>query len=174
MTAQIVNSAIHVAGWFVNKAAKNKANLSYIKLQNMLFLAQLNHWLASGKILMPSMFVCCENGFYEPNVKLALKGGTTLDNGVFRDEEIELLENVWQKYAKISDDDVLAQICGLGLWKNNYRADEEIIVNPLEYTAGRKTMYQHGKKETKGKVRLSQNGPVEVMPWKPRKINDKK
>lgn len=172
MTAKSINSAIHFAAWFVQKAAGSSKKLSHVKLQNMLFLAQLHQGISNGEILMPSMFVCCDKGFYEPNVRLALKQGLALEMGSFIKDELDLLESVWDKYEHLSEEELLNQVCNLSLWKNSYQVNKDVIVNPLEYTAHIDRDDKPKKSENKAKIRLSQNGPVKVSPWRPRKIND--
>lgn len=174
MTAKSINSAIHFAAWFVQKATKSGKKLSHIKLQNMLFLAQLQHGVSCGGVLMPSMFVCYQDGFYEPSVKLMFKSKIPLEEGFFKRSEEDLLETVWNKYSSLSDDELLTQVCALSLWKNNYKVDNEVIVNPMEYTTNLPKNSVAKKAESGAKIRLSQNGPVEVSPWRPRKINDDK
>ncbi len=174
MTVQVVNSAIHFAAWFIQRAAKSRRELSNIELQNMLFLAQLHYGITNGGTLIPSMFVCYRNGFYEPNVKQALKFNLSLETGKFQNEELEVLENVWNKYSSLTEDEILTQVWALSLWKNNYRQNNEVIVNPLEYTPRKSLRLSSARSENKAKIRLSQNGPVEVSPWCPRKVNKKK
>lgn len=173
MPKKTIVSAIDIAVWFAGRANRAKQKISSQQLQNLLFLVQMHHLSNKGQPLIPSMFVCCDYGFYEPSVQMFINhnfNGCELVN--FNHETEFFLETVWQKYTKISPQDLQKFITSLECWKTNFLPDEETIVNPLaiadsflqSISAGQKS------KSDRPKIRLSQHGPVEVSPWKPRKV----
>ena len=176
MPKRYVTSTLDIVGWFCDRASKGKHVLSSKQLQNLLFLAQMHHTSKNGRVLVPAMFVCSSDGFYEPTTEVVLLHGLPLDdkkNSLTKDVEL-LLESVWQRYSSLSEQELREFITSLACWKNFYSADENVIINPLEISSLFLNSITKVKSvlEDKPKIRLSQNGPVAVSPWHPRKLNE--
>lgn len=76
MAGSATNSAIEVAYWFISRAEDEGLFLEDEKLHHLLFLAQVHFALANNmELLMPSLFVCGENGFSEPNLAVMFAQG---------------------------------------------------------------------------------------------------
>ncbi len=175
MPRKSITSTLDVIGWFCSKASQNRRKLSPCQLQNMLFLAQMHHLSKHGRVLMPTMFVCYNQGFYEPTTNIIINCGLPLlDNPVFEQETSMILESVWQKYSSLTEKELLTFITSLGCWTQFYHHSEETIVNPIDMIASFISSISGNKMSSasKTKIRLSQNGPVQVSPWHPRKINN--
>lgn len=171
MSKKSINSTLDIVGWFCNKALHNKQQLSAEQLQNMLFLAQMHHVGKEGRVLIPSMFVCYQNGFYEPTIEVILANKLPL----LKDPKLDkttalLLESVWQKYAALSDKELQKFITSLACWQHFYNSEEEVIVNPMEIVSSFTSSISKDKSFNQSKIRISQNGPVQVSPWRPRKL----
>ena len=70
MTIPATDTAIDIAYWFFNRAEKDGIYLETEKMQHLLFLAQIHFAMAYNmQILVPSLFVCNKDGFFEPNLK---------------------------------------------------------------------------------------------------------
>ena len=175
MPQKIVISTFDIAGWFRNKAIQNKQHLSQTQLQNMLFLAQMHHTGKHGRVLMPSMFVCYAHGFYDPNIESFFSHNFSLPEVATFEKETDLfLESVWQKYASLSEQELQNFVTSLSCWQTIYNHQTDILVNPIEIAASFLSSISGGAKAfstSKPKIRLSQNGPVQVSPWHPRKLN---
>lgn len=175
MPKKSITSALDVIGWFCNKAAQNKQRLSPEQLQNMLFLAQMHHLGKHGRVMMPAMFVCYNQGFYEPTIDAIIGHGLPLlEQPVFEQNTTMILESVWQKYSSLSEQELLDFITSLNCWLQFYQQEKEIIVNPVELTASFISSISGNRSSSasKTKIRLSQNGPVQVSPWHPRKVSN--
>ena len=83
MAGSATNSAIEVAYWFISRAEDEGLFLEDEKLHHLLFLAQVHFALANNmELLMPSLFVCSENGFSEPNLHIVTETVCTLADRV--------------------------------------------------------------------------------------------
>ena len=178
MDIPATGSAVEVAYWFLDRATKDKKKLESDKLQHLLFLAQA--LFSSGDkntpVLMPATFVCCKEGFVEPNVDKILELGKPLFSKHNFDKKIELfLETIWKKYSELSAIQIANVLKSHKFYKENYVAGEKNIVHlkyMVENFSGNSNIKKNedtDKKEEK-KMLLSQNGPVLVSKWKPRKI----
>ena len=172
MNEKIV-SALDVTNWFYQKASNNV--ISERKIQHLLFLSQLHYALKYKKLLMPTLFVCADSGFYNAEIKSILKFGLPLmGKGNFSSSILEFLNLIWQKYGSQTDDQLDKFIFSLEPWKHYYRPENETIVNPIEFTDSFANTIHNSKEKSvssKSKVMMSQNGPVKVSSWQPRKLN---
>ena len=76
MTIPATDTAIDIAYWFFNRAEKDGIYLETEKMQHLLFLAQIHFAMAYNmQILVPSLFVCNKDGFFEPNLKRMFAAG---------------------------------------------------------------------------------------------------
>ena len=181
MSAPATDSAIDVAYWFFNRAENDGLFLEDEKLQHLLFLAQV-HFAASNnmEVLMPSLFICGEKGFFEPTLSVIFaQGRPFMAQKKLSDKVSSFLEEIWLKYAKspivelthIVKSNPSYQNCYVKGTKNiadlktvvdNFINNSSILANNNAYSDNRK------------KISYSQNGPVIVSKWKPRKVSDKK
>lgn len=174
MPQKTIISTFDIAGWFSNKATQNNQKLSQTQLQNMLFLAQMHHTGKHGYILMPSMFVCYDRGFYDPNIESFFLHNFPLpETNVFEKETDLFLESVWQKYALLSEQELQNFVTSLPCWQNIYNHQADTVVNPFDIVSSFVSSISGVKafSASKPKIRLSQNGPVQVSPWHPRKLS---
>lgn len=70
MSYSAADNSIDVAYWFFDRAADNMKPLDDAKAQHLVFLSQLLYADAYDRaMLVPSVFVCSEEGIFEPNLK---------------------------------------------------------------------------------------------------------
>ncbi len=180
MTIPATDTAIDVAYWFFNRAEKDGLYLETDVMQHLLFLAQLHFAINYNmQLLTPSLFVCDHTGFYEPNLKRMFAFGRPFMPAVKFPDKIELfLESVWAKYGKLS------LLSLQKITKSNPAFKEMCIsgtVNTVDFNVVVKHFIEQNKKSQKNnaftdarkKVLFSQNGPVVVSQWQPRKVDFK-
>ena len=165
MTIPATDTAIDIAYWFFNRAEKDGIYLETEKMQHLLFLAQIHFAMAYNmQILVPSLFVCNKDGFFEPNLKRMFAMGRPFMPPVKFPAKIDsFLESIWNKYGKTS-------LIGL---------EKLITINVIDLKAVVDSFIKSSKAAQKNnafsnnrkKVMLSQNGPVVVSKWQPRKID---
>lgn len=179
-SAPAVNSALDVANWFFRQAEKDGWFLENEKLQHLLFLAQVHYALLNNQeYLMPAVFVCDDSGFTEPNIAKALSFGRPLmPLPQFSNENNTFLSLIWQKYASMSIRDLSVFIKSSATYMENYQSGRKNIVMLPELALKFKNNLNPGtvsKSQTRSpkKVLISQNGPVVVSQWQPRKLNSK-
>lgn len=174
MNSHVIVSALDTTDWFYKKAETAGIRLSENKIQHLLFLAQIHFALKEGRHLMPSLFVCGRSGFYEPTIRTLLKFGLPLMNKTeLTPAANRFLDLIWQKYALKEDKTLDAFIWSLECWKHFYRPEEETIVDPLDCVDSFAGALQKNPAEQteKSKILISQNGPVKVSAWHPRKLD---
>ena len=67
MNIPAADSAIDIAYWFLNKAEDAGIYLDDEQIHNLLFLSQVHYALQNRQeVLMPSLFLCSEDGIIEP------------------------------------------------------------------------------------------------------------
>lgn len=170
MTENKVYSSVDIAACFFQKFEKNKMPFDKQKLQNLLFLAQMHYLLKNKKLLYPAFFVCDKHSLYEPSAaKIMQLGFPMFSSSILSEKDNTFLDLIWQKYGQISTSELNSLI-------NNFCIFAEInngsIINPLEIVPSFNELLQNNKnKSAKSKIMLSQNGPVRVTEWKPRKIS---
>ena len=96
-----VSSSFDVAFWFIERGRADSQQLSSLKLQRMLFLAQA-YFAGStrGERLMPSVFVVTEQGPVEPNL-LRLFDNTVpaIETATPRPAVVKFLEGIWRTFG---------------------------------------------------------------------------
>lgn len=175
MPSPVVNSALEVANWFFRQADADDICLEDSKLQHLLFLSQVHYALGHDMHYMfPASFVCNNNGFQEPNIAHILSLGMPfMSVPKFNDEISAFLKLIWQKYSPLSEQELMSQIKLSEAYKNNFLKNKNNIVEHENICQLFKNSL--GKKNTSEttntrKVLISQNGPVVVSQWKPRKL----
>ncbi len=175
MGISAVYSSLDVANWFFKKAEKDGWYLENEKLHHLLFLSQVHYALQNNNAyLMPSLFVCTTNGFADPTLQQALSFGRPLmEAPLFSTEINAFLEFIWNKYALQTLRDLNDIVKSSPLYKENFQAGQINFVTLPELTAKFKETGETSSAEThqQKKILLSQNGPVVVSPWQPRKLN---
>ena len=171
MTYKKNNSNINIAYWFYRKAEKLKAKLSENKIQHLLFLTQMHYSIKYKKLLMPSLFVYSNSEIYDPTVRTIIDYGFPLmPIPEFEPDVADFLELIWQKYASLSDEKLKDFMHSLKCFKDFNAQNNDIIINPLNLTDSFSSSIQNKKNNTKSKIMISQNGPVKVSAWTPRKL----
>ena len=146
-----------------------------------MFLAQVHFALANNmELLMPSLFVCGENGFSEPNLSVIFaQGRPYMPPRKLSDKVSDFLNKVWKRYAPLSVKELNLMIKSNPAYQNCY-------IRGVRNIAPLKTIVENFTKNTdlsrtnavystaNKKVSYSQNGPVVVSKWNPRKISVKK
>lgn len=177
MSAPALNSAIEAADWFFKRAERDGIYLEAEKLQHLLFLAQIHFALNNNfEYLVPGLFICDERGFSEPNLGRILSFGLPMmPKPAFPERVASFLELIWQKYASMSIKDLAAFIKNSESYIKNYQVGRKNIVS-LEDMASQfrssinpASLNKAGSHPSK-KILISQNGPVVVSQWQPRKI----
>ena len=186
MQTSATNSSLEVAAWILNKARNEGQVLEHEKLQHLLFLAQF-HYLSTHPdiLLMPSLFVHSHSICFEPNIAKLHTSGLLADFPIRFDNEIsDFLNKIWKIYASLSSHQ-LQNVIKEHLSRLELKSDQRVIVDIKTLVEKFKT---HSKITSKpaetssapvssstwsSKIMLSQNGPVVVSKWKPRKLSDK-
>lgn len=147
-------------------------------MQHLLFLAQIHFAMAYNmQILVPSLFVCNKDGFFEPNLKRMFAMGRPFMPPVKFPAKIDsFLESIWNKYGKTSLISLEKLIKSNSAFKENCIAG---TINVIDLKAVVDSFIKSSKAAQKNnafsnnrkKVMLSQNGPVVVSKWQPRKID---
>ncbi len=171
MTYKKNNSNINIAYWFYRKTDKLKTKLSETKIQYLLLLSQMHYTIKYKNLLMPSLFVYSNSEIYDPTVRTIMNYGFPLmPIPEFETEVTDFLDLIWQKYAPISDEKLQEFVHSLNCFKNIYNENDNIIINPLNFIDSFATSIRNKKNENKSKIMISQNGPVKVSAWTPRKL----
>lgn len=178
MSVPAVNSSLDIANWFFKKSESEGFYLENEKLQHLIFLAQVHYALTNNlKYLMPSLFVCDKSGFADLNLNKTLSFGRPLmESPVFSLEINNFLNLIWQKYSAMSIRDLAEFIKNSDTYIQNYQAGKKNIVELKEMADLFKSSLSnnainHSVKTNNKKILISQNGPVVVSKWQPRKIN---
>ena len=182
MSPNLIISVLDIAAWFKKKANTLKQELSSQKLHNLIFLSQLHYFKLHKQLLIPTMFVCTKDGFLEPTLQNITTNNIPIKISFSLSDNITLmLESVWQKYSPLSNLEITEFVQSQPCWKNNYSKENFKFVN----IADEPDIYLYPKFSQQStisgsNIRLSQNGPVQISPWKPRKhcaspqLNNKK
>ena len=178
MSVPAVNSALDVANWFFKQAEREEIYLENEKVQHLLFLAQVHYALLNNKdYLSPSLFICDDNGFTEPNLAKTLSFGRPLMNRPdFPTQLNSFLTLIWKKYSPLSIRDLSSFIKNSPTYLDNYRMGQKNIVDVTSDSAQFKNhltpaKFSQAEDGPLKKVLISQNGPVVVSKWQPRKLN---
>lgn len=177
MPAPAINSSLDAANWFFRRADRDDFVLENDKLQHLLFLAQVHYALNNNmNYLIPGLFICDERGFSEPNLNRILAHGLPLmPEPAFSGKINNFLELIWQKYFPQSNQKLSEFIKNSDSYVENYRPGQQNIV-PLETMAQKfkssltPLSFSRAGSSGKRKMLISQNGPVMVSAWQPRKL----
>lgn len=177
MSLPAINSSLEAANWFFRRADQEDRCLENDKLQHLLFLAQVHFALNNNmNYLIPGLFVCDDRGFSEPNLSRILTFGMPLmEAPAFSGNINSFLELIWKKYFPMSGSELSEFIKNSDSYADNYQPGKKNIV-PLEEMAQKfKTSlnprsFSRAGSSGKRKILISQNGPVMVSQWQPRKI----
>ena len=179
MTYPAIESSVDAAYWFFDRAYDAHRELEDNKMQHLLFLSQLIFASAYNReMLVPALFVCDESGFFEPNIKKILaQGRPFMPHSKFNSRINEFLEEIWHKYASKTASELEKIVKDTHVYHENYHKERPTL---LDFRMMTESLDRHGNMphagETAGgrsKVLLSQNGPVVVSPWQPRKVSQK-
>ena len=181
MSMPAINSALDAANWFFRRADRDDAFLENDKLHHLLFLAQVRFALNNNmEYLIPNLFVCDERGFSEPTLIQILQHGLPLmEAPKFSDKINSFLELIWQKYSPMSSTELTEFIKNSNSFADNYLTGKRNIV-PLEEMAQKfknslsQRSFARAGTTTQRKILISQNGPVMVSAWQPRKLDSQK
>lgn len=172
MTVSATDSAIDVAYWFIQRGEKDNIFIDDDKLQHLLFAAQLAYAKKyKNSVLMPSLFIVNEKGFFEPNIlKMFSLGRPYMPPVKINPKAAEFLEAVWKKYATTSASVMQNLIKASEAYLQNYKKDAYQLVNVSDIVNlfGRPSP---APLKDRPKMRISQNGPVMVSQWTPRKLS---
>ena len=176
MKTAAINSAIDAAYWFYDKADNENAMLETKKVQALLFFAQAKYALENNmKYFMPCVFICNKDGFCETNVeKVLAQGKPLLATASVGEKESAFLEKIWKEYGKYSAIELSEMVKKTASYKNCFHNSAKNVVqlnSMVENFIDDSNIGEDVKTSSvDGKVLLSQNGPVVVSSWKPRKL----
>lgn len=175
MTKPAVSSVLEVANWFLRKAEDSKVYLEADKLHPLIFLAQVHYALKHNmSYLMPSLFVCDNDGFFDYTFKKLFEFGLPLmGKPQIDDKTTDFLELVWKKYVDKNAFELITIEKESPAYQKCHIKDEVSIIalEDMCYNFGHAPVVAKASK----KILISQNGPVVVSKWQPRKLdNDKK
>jgi len=179
MKAPATNSSLDVAYWFIDRAEQDNLYLENEKLQHLLFLSQKLYAQENDRqMLMPCLFLCDEQGFFEPTLKKIFTQGRPFMRLAPLDSAIsEFLENIWHKYGTLSVTEFKRVVMQMPIYAQCYRQGERSVVewdSLVDKSSQYGTMYDSTLKSAfRKKVLVSQNGPVVVSQWQPRKVHNK-
>ncbi len=178
MTYPAVESAIDAAYWFLDKAEDEKCRLGESQVQNMLFMAQMLFALAYNReMLVPSMFICDENGFSEPNLnKVLAQGRPFMPKTKLSPRITEFMEEIWKKYARIPAKELEFTVKNTPIYRETFKKDTKTLLDfksIVESLNKNSKMVNSDEISERRKILLSQNGPVVVSKWHPRKVTAK-
>ena len=174
MAIPAIDSTVEAAYWFIEKAEKDGVFLDDEKLHYLLFLSQASFAVKfKGKILFPGVFVTSDNGVMEPNIaKIFSFGRPYMPPVKIKDEIVFFMEEIWKKYASQSTLALANIVKSSTAYKNNHKKGEKYVVD-ISLSADLFQSSQDVSNNPK-KMLFSQNGPVMVSKWTPRKVNSSK
>ena len=176
MTDRKIVSSLDITNWFFKKAESQSLRLSENKIQHLLFLTQMHFILKNGNFLSPTLFVCDNKGFFDPTIRSILSFGLPLMSKPHLSKTTDdFLELIWQKYGKQSDFELQNFVTSLKCYKQNCNINNETIINPMNFVDSFASSLNINTKfsaSAKTKILISQNGPVRVSAWDPRKSSN--
>ena len=169
MSSYAISSSLEAANWFFCRAEKDNVRLDKTKLLHLIFLAQVHYALKNDmNYLIPAAFIADKNGFIESNLAYILNFGLPLMPAPkFKTEINNFLELIWKKYFPQSNK-ALADLI-----KSSASYSENSCIIPLEELANSFNSSINPQNTNKHKILISQNGPVMVSKWQPRKVGPK-
>lgn len=174
MYTSATNSSLDVAYWFIHRAEKDSLYLETDKLQHLLFISQQRYaQQKSCPMLMPCVFSCDDKGFFEPTLRCFFAQGRPYMPAIKLSDSVSLfLERVWNEFCKLSSSDCRKIVTSSSLYETSYQKGCVSVI-PFDKMTQKETLAPAPQKSVpyRTKVLLSQNGPVIVSRWTPRKIN---
>lgn len=178
MATPATASSLDVAYWFFNRAEQDDLYLETEKIHPLLFMAQNRYAKQySDRLLMPCVFLCDENGFYEPTLKrIFAQGRPFMQPSKIENHIVAFLEEIWQEYGNLSLSQFSQLMTRMPCY-NQCRLDGNPILSAEMPSTEKAEKFQTTTSErlsreaSRKKVLVSQNGPVLVSQWTPRKIN---
>lgn len=176
MSSPATNSSVDVAYWFFCRADQDDVCLEDEKLHHLLFLAQLSYARKhNGNMFMPSVFLCDEQGIFEPNIKRILSQGRPFMPPVKFDEDTAaFLEQLWQDFGHISPIRLRQAVTALPLYSRFVQKGSLAVIpwnSLIDKSDECGTIQFKQDRHQPPKVLVSQNGPVVVSQWNPRKVS---
>lgn len=165
-------SSLDVAYWFIDRAEQDCLYLENEKLQYLLFFSQHKYaQKEKNKMLMPCVFVCDEHGFFEPTIKKVFaQGRPFMQTPKFNKDISFFLEGIWNEFSSLSILECKKIATNLPIYVEHYKKGQHTIVNFGAISKSEQITFKPNI-TPRGKILLSQNGPVVVSKWSPRKIN---
>ena len=181
MSLSAISSSLDAANWFFRRADKDDSYLENDKLHQLLFLAQVHFALSNNmEYLIPALFICDERGFTEPNLAKILNYGMPLmEAPAFAEKINSFLELIWKKYSSMSNRELSEFIKSSDAYIDNYQTGKKNIValesmaQNFKSSLNPRSFSKAGTSNSR-KILISQNGPVMVSAWQPRKLGTQK
>ena len=181
MSLSAISSSLDAANWFFRRADKDDSYLENDKLHQLLFLAQVHFALNNNmEYLIPALFICDERGFTEPNLAKILNYGMPLmEAPAFAEKINSFLELIWKKYSSMSNRELSEFIKSSDAYIDNYQTGKKNIValesmaQNFKSSLNPRSFSKAGTSNSR-KILISQNGPVMVSAWQPRKLGTQK
>lgn len=177
MVKAATESALDIAYWFFGQAESDGFYLEDEKLHHLLFLAQMHYAVAYNmELLMPSMFVCDASGFKEPTLNTIFSQGRPFMPLKKPAPKVEaFLKEIWQKYSRMPLREITALIKNNPAYAECFVKGAKNIVqlnSVVEKFISNSNIVKNNNaySDNKRKILLSQNGPVLVSKWQPRKV----
>ena len=178
MAIPATDSSLDVAYWFFNRAEQDDLYLETEKIHHLLFMAQNRYAKQhTDTLLMPCVFLCDDNGFFEPTLKKIFSLGRPFMQPVkFKTYISEFLEEIWQEYGHLSLSQFSRLITGMPCY-NQCRQKGTPITDAATSFIDKSEKFHTmtperlSREASRKKILVSQNGPVLVSQWTPRKIN---
>ena len=177
MSSSKIKSIFEIADWFFRRADQDDTCIDNEKLQHLMALSQIHYALNNNYTpLYAGIFTCTQHGFEDPNLNQILKYGLPLmAKPEFDKQTSTFLEIIWQKYSTLSSSELSNFIRNSDSYLDNYDYSAPKLLT-LEELAGKfrnnlkKEPHSNSKPTGKPKILISQNGPVVVSRWQPKKI----
>lgn len=173
MDIPATNSSLDVAYWFLKRAEVDSVYLETEKLQHLLFVAQnkyaQTHYRA---MLMPCLFLCDDKGFFEPTLKkLFAQGRPSISSVHLNNSLTAFLEQIWQELSPLSLSQCKQLITSLPIYSLCYKKGITSVVSWEKLSSQYGIQQNDISKPFHKKILVSQNGPVIVSQWTPKKVN---
>ncbi|MBQ8464950.1 MAG: hypothetical protein IJ545_02955 [Alphaproteobacteria bacterium] len=173
MVTPVANSSLDVAYWFFNRAEQDNLYLETDKVHHLLFWAQSRYAQSPYyKMLMPCLFLCDDNGFFEPNLKRIFEQGRPFMPPVqFEASLSKFLEQIWNEFRTKSLSQCKKLMTQHPLYNEFYQQGSTTLIPWEALTRQINHTPTNSFTPFSKKILVSQNGPVVVSPWAPRKVN---
>lgn len=173
MNIPAADSAIDIAYWFLNKAEDAGIYLDDEQIHNLLFLSQVHYALQNRQeVLMPSLFLCGEDGIIEPALhRIFSQGRPFMPPIKLNDKLTVFLNGIWDKYGTLPAQRLKELIKKSAAYKDHCIAGSKNIINISQVIEKFTNLDNKASGNFRKKVLISQNGPVMVSQWNPRKLD---